>query len=207
VLGAVTAISLQASGQRMAKGSGNRALLLINLLTGSRLVFALGVALLIPWSKSETWAVLVSTGLVVTMELSDLLDGYLARRNNAVSLFGKLFDPFSDSVSRLTVYWSLAWVQRCLSVVPLVMAIRDVAVSYTRILAMRRGDDVAAKWAGKAKAVVQGACAVALMSGPLYWGEWGPTIIGSLSALVLGATLASLVYYGREALLPARGAS
>ena len=86
----------------------DRGHLLINLLTGSRLVFAAAVAALVPWAAEGTWAILVATALVGAVELSDLLDGHLARRHNVVSEFGKVFDPYADSVSRLTVYWALA---------------------------------------------------------------------------------------------------
>jgi len=176
--------------------------ILITMLTGSRLVLALGVAILTVWSGQMTWAIVASTLLVAAIELSDLADGYLARRQNAVSQFGKLFDPYSDSLSRLTVYWSLAVVGRCLAFVPLLMALRDITVSYARILMTRQGKDVAARWAGKLKAVVQGICALLLMAGPLYWGSAGKPIIWTLSFLVAAATANSVLSYVRDALSP-----
>ncbi|MGD2174338.1 MAG: CDP-alcohol phosphatidyltransferase family protein [Candidatus Brocadiaceae bacterium] len=174
--------------------------MLVTIVTGSRLVLALGVAVLTRWSGTETWAVVLATSLVLLIEISDLADGYLARRNRAVSQFGKLFDPYTDSLSRITVYWSLAVTGRCLAFVPLIMAIRDITVGYTRILLTRKGKDVAARWWGKAKAVTQGTCALLLMSGPMWWGDAGPAIIYALSFLVVAATLGSAVLYARVAL-------
>jgi CDP-diacylglycerol--glycerol-3-phosphate 3-phosphatidyltransferase len=174
----------------------------INLVTGSRLVLALPVAVLTIWSRDRDWAVIASTGLVLAIELSDLLDGYLARRHGAVSPWGKVFDPYADSVSRLIVYWSLAMVGRCLAFVPLVMAIRDVTVGYARMFMMRRGEDVSARYTGKLKAMVQGVSALVLMCGPLYWGTWGDHVVYGLSFLVAAVTLASMVDYGRAALRP-----
>jgi phosphatidylglycerophosphate synthase len=111
-----------------------------------------------------------------------------------------MFDPYADSVSRLTIYWALAVVGRCLAVVPLVMAVRDVTVGYSRLLMERSGQDVAARWTGKLKAVVQGAAAPVLMAGPLFWGAAGGYFVYALSGAVIAITLASMVDYGRSAL-------
>lgn len=176
--------------------------MLVNLVTGSRLAFAVPVLVLTAWSGTQTWAIALSALLVAALELSDVVDGYLARRHNSVSPFGKMFDPYADSISRLAVFWSLAVVGRCLAVVPLVMAVRDVTVSYSRMVMLKRGRDVAARFTGKVKAVVQGFSGLLLMAGPLYWGGAGHAVIYGLSALVLAVTLASMVDYGCAALRP-----
>ena len=181
---------------------GEKRILWVNLVTGSRLVLALPVAILTMWSADRGWAIIASTALVVAIELSDLIDGHLARRHGAVSSWGKVFDPYADSVSRLIVYWSLAMVGRCLAFVPLVMAVRDVTVGYARMFMMRRGQDVSARYTGKLKAMVQGISAIALMSGPLYWGTRGSYLVYGLSFLVAAVTLASMVDYARAALRP-----
>jgi len=182
----------------------NRPHLLINLLTGSRLALAVGVAALTPWSKSEQpWALVAVTVLVLLIEGSDLADGYLARLHNAVSQFGKLFDPYTDSLSRLTVYWSLTVAGRCLVFVPLVMAARDISVSYIRILLTRQGRDVSARWWGKLKAIIQGVSALVLVSGPLLWGDAREPLVWALSFLVVLATVGSAAAYAHLALTPA----
>lgn len=174
--------------------------LFVNIVTASRLVFAVPVAVLTLWSGGRPWAIAVSTALILVIELSDLADGYLARKHGAVSQWGRMFDPYADSLSRLTVYWSLAVVGRCLPFVPLVMAIRDVTTGYARILFTRQGRDVSARFTGKLKAMVQGICAPLLMAGPFYWGQWGRYFIWGLSFAVLAVCVASVIDYGRAAL-------
>ena len=174
----------------------------VNALTASRLALAVVVAALVPWARAETWAIVLATVLVAGIEATDLADGTVARRLGAVSTFGKLFDPYSDSISRLTVYWSLAVMGRCLAIVPLLMAIRDVTVGYTRIMMMRSGRDVAARWAGKLKALVQGVGALILMAGPLYWGESGPALTLGVSVAVAVVTVGSIAVYGWDAIKP-----
>lgn len=177
-----------------------RRILLVNLVTGSRLLFALPVAVLTLWSRDQVWAIVTGALLIGAVELSDLLDGYLARWHNSVSPFGKMFDPYADSISRLTIYWSLAVIGRCLVFVPLVMAIRDVTVGYSRIVMAREGKDVSARHTGKLKALVQGVSGPLLMAGPLYWGRAEGYIVYGLSFAVVVVTLASMVDYGRAAL-------
>jgi len=172
----------------------------VNAVTGSRLLFAVGVAALTPWTGSRTWAILLATALVLLIEFTDLIDGTLARRYDAVSEFGKMFDPYSDSIARLTIYWSLAVLGRCWVFLPLVMAVRDVTVSYARILMTRQGRSVAARSTGKLKAWVQGVGGLVLISGPLWWGGAGNVLIHVTSACVLLITLGSMLDYAAAAL-------
>jgi CDP-diacylglycerol--glycerol-3-phosphate 3-phosphatidyltransferase len=171
----------------------------VNSVTASRLFLALPVAVLTPWSKAQMWATVVSLVLIAAIEISDVVDGHLARVHNSVSPFGKMFDPYADSVSRLIVYWSLAIIGRCVPFVPLVMAVRDVTVAYCRMHILRRGMDISARGTGKLKALVQGVCAFLLMAGPLYWGQHGRIWILGLSGAVIFMTLASMIDYGLAA--------
>ncbi|MBT3217975.1 MAG: CDP-alcohol phosphatidyltransferase family protein, partial [Proteobacteria bacterium] len=45
--------------------------------------------------------------LSLLLELTDLADGFVARRYGRVSDFGKLFDPFSDAFCRYTLFLGL----------------------------------------------------------------------------------------------------
>jgi phosphatidylglycerophosphate synthase len=83
------------------------------------------------------------------------------------------------------------------------MAIRDVTVTYSRILLTRQGRDVSARHTGKLKALVQGFCAFPLMLAPLMpWSPWQVSVNAVLSAAVLLVTLASMVDYGVAAIPP-----
>src|SRR5690606_18497506 len=73
-----------------------------NVVTSLRLPLApVAVALLV---TGEVWGILAAAVLALLLELSDLLDGYLARRYQRVTDFGKLYDPFSDSFTRYTLF-------------------------------------------------------------------------------------------------------
>lgn len=149
------------------------------------------------WSFGVLLFCLALLGLI---EISDLLDGFSARRLGIVSEEGAMLDPYADSVSRLIVFWSMASVNYIIFLVPLVMALRDVTVAYSRIVLTRHNRSVAAKKSGKIKAIVQGVGAFAILLGPVYWkwiGTW-PKVV--LSWIVIIATAASVVEYAASAI-------
>jgi hypothetical protein len=84
-----------------------------NKLTISRLVMAplFFIAFFLPeWFGAGLAS--VSTVLVLVLfaltELSDLLDGYIARRYHLITDLGKVMDPFADTFSRLTYFVCLS---------------------------------------------------------------------------------------------------
>jgi len=52
---------------------------------------------------------LIAIGVFLLSGLTDVLDGFIARRCNMVTEFGKLFDPLADKLMILTVLWCLAY--------------------------------------------------------------------------------------------------
>jgi CDP-diacylglycerol--glycerol-3-phosphate 3-phosphatidyltransferase len=94
--------------------------------------------------------------LMGVSELSDLFDGYLARKFNQVTDFGKIFDPMADSIARLTVF--LAFTGGVVQVPLLLVFIffyRDSVISTLRTICALRGFALAARRSGKIKAVIQ----------------------------------------------------
>lgn len=147
----------------------------------------------------------IAVGLVAAVELSDLLDGTLARRLDVVSEAGAAMDPWADSISRLTVYWALAAGGAVIAVVPLVMAVRDVTVAYCRIALARRGRSVTSLWSGKIKAAVQGAGALAAAAQPFYADYTGPWPLAAVSWTVIAVTAVSAAEYVAVSLGRRRG--
>ena len=134
-------------------------------------------------------------------ELTDLLDGLVARRTGTASQLGGIFDPLSDSLSRLTIYFAMALAGWVSIAVPLVMAGRDIVVAYTRIANALTGGRTAARISGKIKAIVQsaGIPAVATLalwpaSPAIEAGRW------AAGGCVIAVTLWSLVDYLRGSL-------
>lgn len=89
-------------------------------------------------------------------ELSDACDGYLARRMNQVTDFGKIVDPMADSISRLTYFFAFTQgiVQLPILLV-FVFLYRDSTISTLRTLCALKGFALAARSSGKLKAFFQ----------------------------------------------------
>jgi len=99
------------------------------------------------------WALLILMGI---SELSDAFDGYLARKYDQVTDFGKIVDPMADSISRLT--YLLAFTTGVVQLPVLLVFVffyRDSVISALRTLCALRGFALAARTSGKVKAVIQ----------------------------------------------------
>ena len=105
--------------------------------------------------------------LLLVIEFTDLYDGIIARKFDLVSEAGATLDPYADSVSRLIIYWALAAQGLVLWYVPLIMALRDITVAYSRIVMAQNNRTVSAKKSGKLKATVQAIGAFFALLGPL----------------------------------------
>jgi CDP-diacylglycerol--glycerol-3-phosphate 3-phosphatidyltransferase len=114
----------------------------------------------------------VAIALFVIAAITDFLDGYLARKWDVVSMFGRLMDPFCDKVLVLGAFVYLAgtrfsvesWVESdklftmASGVYPwMVVAIiaRELLVTSIRDVLESMGHSGGAKWAGKAKMILQ----------------------------------------------------
>jgi CDP-diacylglycerol--glycerol-3-phosphate 3-phosphatidyltransferase len=135
-----------------------------NALTISRLALtAVFIALLAGASPGDAgWSpgLLAATAIFVVAAITDALDGFLARRWNAVSRFGRVADPFADKVLILAGFIMLAGPQLgphsgvASWMVVLVLA-RELLVTTIRGVYEAEGVDFSATASGKLKMVIQ----------------------------------------------------
>lgn len=109
------------------------------------------------------WGHAGALALAVLFELTDLLDGYLARSRRETTDFGKLFDPMADSVSRFSVFLCFLWGGYAHLWVVALIFYRDFMVAYLRVAAARAGVVLAARLSGKMKAITQGIVILAIL--------------------------------------------
>lgn len=104
------------------------------------------------WSSGKpSIGMWISLALFIIASLTDYVDGYIARKYNQVSDFGKFLDPLADKLLVIAVMcmfceWGIfpAWV------LMLVLA-REFAVTGLRLIAVGKGNVIAAGWSGKVK--------------------------------------------------------
>ncbi len=155
------------------------------------------------------WANEATAAIFLVAALTDLLDGYLARRLGQTSAFGAFLDPVADKLMVSTVLVLIVQFDpRALLAIPAAVIIgREIAVSALREFMAELGQraTVAVATVGKVKTTAQMAAIVAL----LYRDPIGPVdvkLIGVVLLYVAAAlTLWSMVVYLRAA-WPALGA-
>ena len=86
---------------------------------------------------------------------TDAIDGWLARRHEAVTTFGKLMDPVADKLLIIAALLSLVALDRIDAWVAMVIIAREFAVTVARIAARAEGVVIPANWWGKVKTAVQ----------------------------------------------------
>ncbi len=145
---------------------GRRGIRVANALTLSRIALApvfLWAFLQGHVDGHARWAQWTALAVAISFELTDAFDGWVARARNEVSDFGKILDPLADGICRFTVFlcflvagyatiWSVA-----------IVFWRDAVVSTLRIVAAGHDVVLAARPAGKAKAVVQAVAIIAIL--------------------------------------------
>lgn len=94
--------------------------------------------------------------IFIIASATDKLDGYLARKNNQVTTFGKFLDPLADKILVLTAMIMLVEMQKLPAWIPIIVLAREFIVSGYRLVAVEKGGKVisASKW-GKLKTVTQ----------------------------------------------------
>jgi CDP-diacylglycerol---glycerol-3-phosphate 3-phosphatidyltransferase len=86
------------------------------------------------------------------IEISDFVDGKIARSSSAVSDFGKLFDPFADVIARITYFVCFAFAGIMPMWVFLIILYREFGILFLRMLLGFRGIAMGARPGGKLKA-------------------------------------------------------
>ena len=142
-----------------------------NALTALRLVFAAAFFAVLALFAAENAALdrsllLLGAILFVVAAVTDFLDGFLARRWNAVSVFGRVMDPFADKILVLGAFVMLAGPNFRLSddagmlsgvatwMVVVIIA-RELLITSLRGLCESRGINFSATQAGKLKMIAQ----------------------------------------------------
>ena len=130
-----------------------RRMSLPNSLTLLRIFFVplLVVLLLTKEPNMDLWAV----GVFLLAAITDLLDGYFARRRAQVSRVGILLDPIADKLLTSAAFISLVELQQIPAWIVVIIIGREFAVSGLRSIASAEGFTMPASDLGKTKMVLQ----------------------------------------------------
>jgi CDP-diacylglycerol--glycerol-3-phosphate 3-phosphatidyltransferase len=135
---------------------------LANQLTLSRL--ALGPLFLIAYLSNWKFPVEGALITAILIEASDVADGIAARSRKQVSDVGKLLDPMSDSIARLSYYIGFLVMGFASAWMIALLVYRDVVVSYLRVFTALTGTAMGRRMSGKWKGILQGATALTILA-------------------------------------------
>jgi len=170
-----------------------------NVITVLRIALTPAFVLFFAWETAAGYAVCL--GIAIAFEVTDLLDGWLARRLGQVSDLGKFLDPAADSIARFTVF--LCFLSQGYASVWAVAILfwRDALVAALRIMGATHDVIISARPSGKLKAWVQGTAIIASLCFLVWPGIFGvggenvPAVVWWLTAVAAGYTLFSLFDY------------
>lgn len=105
------------------------------------------------------WAAFV---IFVLSSITDYIDGQVARRCNQVSDFGKFLDPLADKLVTIAVMTMFCEWGRFPAWALMIVLAREFAVTGLRLIAVGKGNVIAAAWSGKIKtaSTMVGLCAL-----------------------------------------------
>lgn len=131
----------------------------------------------------------ISLGIFIIASLTDFVDGYIARHYNQTTDFGKFLDPLADkllTIAAMAMFceWKVfpAWAL-------MIVLTREFAVTGLRLVAVQKGNVIAAGWSGKVKtaSTMVGLCAMMALPG-----------IPVLNWIVIAVIVITTVYSGGE---------
>ena len=97
----------------------------------------------------------ITLGIYVVASLTDTLDGYIARKYNLVTNFGKFMDPLADKLLVCSAIICFVATGQMPVWIVLIIIGREFIISGFRLVASDKGVVIAAGMSGKIKTVVQ----------------------------------------------------
>jgi len=175
-----------------------------NLITFSRI----GVLTALVWLVLQSWTGAASLAFFCILygSISDFLDGYIARKYQYITNFGKIMDAMVDKVMTIGSFVLLIWLgllppAPVTIVVVAVMALRELGITLIRMMAVRRNIVLAAEKAGKRKTIWQVTGICILFAVPMFRDDWQIWTDWDLSTFVLYVWINGYIYFALAAWL------
>lgn len=105
----------------------------------------------------------ISVGIFIVASITDWFDGYLARKHNLVTNFGKFMDPLADKLLVCSAMICFIELERMPAWIVIIIIAREFIISGFRLIAAENGVVIAANYWGKFKTVSQMLMIILLM--------------------------------------------
>ena len=137
----------------------------------------------------------LSAAIVIAITgLTDVVDGYIARKFNMVTNVGKILDPTADKLIQLAVVFCLSTQFESMRVLLVVQIIKELIILLLAYLDARKKIVNSAEWHGKLSAVILFIVTVVHILFPFL----ANTVSWTITMIALGFSVLSLVFYIRR---------
>lgn len=143
------------------------------------------------FKKDAFWA----PAVFIISGLTDIIDGFIARKFNMISDFGKAFDPVADKLTQIVMLFCLV-TRFPLMLIPLViLIIKEVLAAIMNMITLKKaGFVVAAVWHGKVNTVL----IYSMMFIHIVWFNIPPAVSNVLILICIVMMLISSVLYTKS---------
>ena len=136
----------------------------------------------------------ISAVIFIVASATDALDGYIARKYNLVTNFGKIMDPLADKLLVISALICLVELGDIAGWMVIVILAREFTITGLRTVAAAQGLVIAAGWSGKIKTIFQMVAVPALLLQ-----NWPFSLIGfPFAEIMLWASVIMTIYSGIE---------
>lgn len=147
--------------------------------------------------------------IFIIASITDKLDGYLARKNNQVTNFGKFLDPIADKILVVAAMILFVEMGRLPAWIPIIVIFREFAVSGYRLIAVQNsGKVIAANVWGKLKTVTQMIAIIlmflttqpyfAFVNSALTYMTTGDFVMNILACIFMTVSVIATIFSGYE---------
>lgn len=169
-----------------------------NIITFTRI----GVLIALVWLVLQEWtgAATLAFFCILYGSISDFLDGYIARKYNLITNFGKIMDATVDKVMTLGAFALLIWMgllppEEITIVIVSLMAVREIGITLLRFVAARRDFVLAAEKSGKRKTIWQTTGICVLFAVPMFERDFASWLGTDLSLFGLYVWINGYLYF------------
>ena len=166
----------------------NQILTIPNLLSLVRIL----LIPLILWMYYIKQAHVLTVGVIILSGITDMIDGYIARKYNMVSDFGKILDPIADKLTQFSLLCCFVSKFRWILPLMILFVVKEITMGILGLLILNKKDSVnSAQWFGKLNTLILYAVMVILFLFP----NISETAVNALIILCAATNLLAFIKY------------
>lgn len=155
--------------RKIFRKMGDEFLTIPNMLSILRLLLIPVIVYLYCFKQDNLWTLIV----IVFSTLTDVVDGFIARKFNMITDFGKFLDPLADKATQLTIFACLITKFPLMLVPFLVLLVKELGSLLLRLVVYKKTEVVeGAHWHGK----ISTGIVILIIVLHLAWANMPPTI-------------------------------